>query len=86
MRKIGRSRGEVADTIERFIDGICSRYEWDDFCSVPIIDLHLDAIRLRCASLAKEFPPIEKGGYCSAAGLEALRQIVLQLRQPVSSV
>src|SRR5581483_4042507 len=54
VRKIGRSRGEVADTIERFIDGICSRYEWDDFCSVPIIDLHLDAIRLRCASLAKE--------------------------------
>lgn len=86
MRKIGRSRGDVADTVERFIGGICSRYEWDDFCSRPIIDLHLDAIRLRCADLAKEFPPIEKGHYCSEAGIDALREIVRRLRQPASSV
>ena len=85
MRKIGRSRADVADTIERFVDGICSQYEWDDFCSVPIIDFHLDAIRMRCANLPKEFPPIERRHYCSPAGIEMLRQIVRQLRQPVAS-
>ena len=85
MRKIGRSRAEVADTIERFVDGICGRWDWDDFCSAPIIDFHLDAIRMRCIDLPKEFPPVEKGHYCSSAGIEMLRQIVRQLRQAVAS-
>ena len=82
MRKIARSRGEVADTIERFIDGICSRWDWDDFCTAPIIDFQLDAIRLRCAGLPQEFPSIQKGHYCSEAGFEAMRAMVRDLRKP----
>ena len=82
MKKIGMSRGEVADTIERFVDGIYRRWEWDDFCSFPIVDSQLDAIRVRCACLPQEYPPAEKGHYCSEAGLEVLRQIVRELRQP----
>ena len=76
------SRAEAADTIERFVDGITHKWEWDDFCSIPIVDPHLDMIRLRCARLPQECPPIEKGHYCSEAGLEVMRQIVRELRQP----
>lgn len=85
MRKIGRSRAEVADTIERFIDGICSRWDWDDFCAAPMIDLQLDAIRIRCAGLPQEFPSTQKGHYCAEAGIAVMRQIVRKLRQPVAS-
>ena len=82
MRPIGRSRGEVADTIERFVDGICSRWDWDDFCAAPMIDPQLDRIRLRCAGMPQEYPPTEKGHHCSQAGMEVLRKIVLELRRP----
>ena len=82
MKKVGMSRGEVADTIERFVDGIYRQWEWDDFCSFPIVDPHLDAIRVRCACMPQEHPPVEKGHYCSQGGLDAMRQIVLELRQP----
>src|SRR5436309_15181329 len=51
MKSIGRSRAEVADTIERFVDGSCGRWDWDDFCCVPIIDPQLDSIRARCTAL-----------------------------------
>jgi hypothetical protein len=82
VRKIDRSSGEIADTIERFLDGICRRWDWDDFCTVPIRDPQLDAIRLRCAGLSQEFPTAEKGHYCSKAGLEVLRQMVRELQHP----
>ena len=82
MKKTGMSRAEAADTIERFVDGICRKWEWDDFCSFPIIDPHLESIRLRCCTLPREFPPREKGHYCSQAGIDVLRQIVTELRQP----
>jgi hypothetical protein len=72
----------VADTIERFVDGTCGRWEWDDFCSFPIVDHHLEMIRGRCTNLPQEHPPTEKGHYCSEAGLRILRQIIRELRQP----
>ena len=82
MRKTDRSRGEVADTIERFVDGICGKWEWDDFISFEIVDPQLEAIRIRSAGLSQEFPTTQKGYYCSEAGLEVLRQMVKELRQP----
>ena len=85
MKPIGRSRAEVADTIERFIDGICSRWDWDDFCAAPMIDPQLDRIRLRCAGLSQEFPSIQKGHYCNEAGIDVMREMVLELRLPKDS-
>ena len=82
VRKTERSRGEVADIIERFVDGICGKWDWDDFISWPIVDPQLDTIRTRCAGLSQEFPTTQKGHYCSEAGVEVLRQMVKDLRQP----
>jgi len=82
VRKIGRSRGEVADTIERFVQGICSRYEWDEFCSAPILDPELDGVRLRCASLPEEHPSSQKGHYCSEEGINEMRRMMHALRLP----
>jgi hypothetical protein len=44
-RRVQRSRGEVADLIDRYLDGDVSDDEWDDFTSVPIADPRLDRIR-----------------------------------------
>lgn len=81
VKKIGMSRGEMADIIERFVDGICGPWDWDDFCSFPIVDPALDAIRVRCIGLPQEFPSSQKGHYCSEAGIAVLREMVKELRQ-----
>ncbi|MGC2697536.1 MAG: hypothetical protein WA738_17245 [Candidatus Angelobacter sp.] len=73
----------MADILERFVQGISPRWEWDDFCSFPIVDPGLETVRLRSAGLPQEYPPSEKGHYCSEAGIEVLRQIVHELRQPI---
>ncbi|HEU4416796.1 MAG TPA: hypothetical protein VFT65_18545 [Candidatus Angelobacter sp.] len=82
MRKTDRSRAEVADILERFVQGISPRNEWIDFCAYPIADPQLETIRLRSAGLPREFPPTEKGHYCNAAGMDVLCQLMSDLRQP----
>jgi len=84
MKSIERSRAEIADTIERFLDGTCGMWDWDNFCCVPISDPQLDSIRARCIALPQDYPPVEKGHYCSEAGIEVLRQIIFELRRPGS--
>ena len=84
MRKIARSRGEMADIIDRFVNGICGRWDWDDFCSFPIVDPALDAIRVRCIGLSEEFPSTQKGHYCSEPGFEVMREMVRKLRRPTN--
>lgn len=72
---------EIADIIERFINGRGSSWEWDDFISVPIKDPELDKIREHCSRLPNEFPPSKKGEYISEEGLEVLKQYVKQLKE-----
>jgi hypothetical protein len=84
VKKTARSRGEVADTIEQFVQGVCWQRVWDDFCTVPIVDPQLDAIRLRCAGMPGQFPSTQKGHYCSVAGIEVMREMVRELRRPTN--
>ena len=81
MRKIGMSRAEMADMIERFVDGTCHQWEWDDFCAVEIVEPQLEILRMRCAGLSQEFPATQKGHYCSEAGMDVLRHMMKELRQ-----
>ncbi len=43
-----RTREEVAQYIENFIDGRGGEWDWDDFTSVAIKDPYLDRIRRQC--------------------------------------
>jgi hypothetical protein len=47
---------EVADKIERHIQGTEGPWDWDHFTSVPIADDRLDAIRVRCVALDYSLP------------------------------
>ena len=66
-----RTRGEVADLLEREADGRGRGAEWDDFVCVPIADPELDAIR---AAIVRA----EKAASLSS---EQLRAYVVQLRR-----
>jgi hypothetical protein len=76
---VHRSRQEVAEIIEKFLDGTGGRWDWDDFCSVPIDDSALDVVRLRCVNIRDENP--DPYQYCGPAGLETLRGLVTSLRK-----
>ena len=76
-----RTREEDALIIERFLDGTGGRWDWDNFCSIEIIDPELDHVRILCAGASEMHPPTEKGHYCSGQGLDYLRGIADKLRR-----
>jgi hypothetical protein len=65
--------GEVADKIERHIQGTEGPSDWDHFTSIPIADDRLDEIRLRCTELDTPTP-------ISAGKMEELKRVVQRLR------
>ena len=64
---------DVADTIERHIEGTEGPFDWDSFTSIPIADEGLDAIRMRCVELDHPTP-------VSAENLKELKRIAEQLK------
>ena len=75
-----RTRDEVARYIEDFLNGTGKAYDWDDFTSARIKDPELEAIRQRCLSVDRRFPPEQAGHYCNAEGLAEIRAILTRLR------
>jgi hypothetical protein len=72
-----RTRDEVADIIEGFMDDQSNPWAWDDFISFRIADPDLDKIREACNAL----PPGPLGQYTNAQGLATLRAFVVALRE-----
>jgi hypothetical protein len=80
-----RTPEEVANTIEGFVNGTGNQWAWDGFTSIRLDDPELEAIRQKVVSIPVEFPPSNPRDYCSAAGMERMRQIVHGLRARSSS-
>jgi hypothetical protein len=77
------SRFEVAEILERFLDGSSGPWDWDDFTrGMSFRDRALEAIRLRCSCLSEEFPPTAPNRYCGEKGLEVIRSYIAELRKP----
>jgi hypothetical protein len=79
------TREEIVNTIEGFVNGTGSQWDWDDFTSIRLKDPELEAIRQRCVSIPDEFPPADPRAYCSEAGLQDMRRIVADLRSHTDS-
>ena len=79
MPKQKLSRGEVARTLQNFLEGTGYEWAWDDFTSFPLEDNELERIKTRCATLDSEFPPVEKGHFCGEEGLAVIRRYVKEL-------
>ena len=75
------SKHEVANTLERFINGSGDEWEWDDFINgSTLLDEFLESIRIQCQQLPSTHPPLEGQGYCSAQGVQTMKQLVVKLR------
>jgi hypothetical protein len=75
-----RTREQVANTLEGFVTGTGNQWDWDGFTSIRIDDPELEKIRQHALALPNEFPPEKPSDYCSAAGMEAMRKMVDELR------
>jgi hypothetical protein len=72
---------EVAQTLENFIDGSGGRWDWDNYSlGASFKDAYLRDLQIRMANLGNEFPPLSKGIYCSAEGIEVIRGYIRELR------
>lgn len=76
---------EIADVIDRFVDGTAGAWEWDDqFLGTKYDDPFLRYVQQRVLAISFEFPPGPAGGYTNAAGLEALKGLAQELRSRTS--
>ena len=79
-----RTREEVADTIDGFINGSGRQWDWDGFTSIRIDNPELEAIRKKVVALPVEYPASTVKDYCSEAGIQVMRNMLQELRsQPV---
>ena len=79
-----RTREEVANTIEGFLNGTGRQWDWDGFTSIRVDDPELEAIRKKCVALPIDHPSPSPKDYCNEAGLQVMREMVQGLRsQPV---
>jgi len=84
-RRENPSHLEVADLIERFIDGKISPHEWDDFESIRGSTVGLESIRQRAVAISLDHPA--RSGFsewCSPPGREALRSLAAEIRANAS--
>ena len=75
-----RTREEVVNTIEGFVNGGDNQWAWDGFTSIRLDDPELEAVRQKIVALPVEFPPENPRDYCSPAGMERMRQMAQELR------
>jgi hypothetical protein len=73
---------QLADVIERFVNGTAKPWEWDDYFIGAKYkdDPFLRDIQRRALAVSFEFPPGTEGGYTNAEGLNVLRGLAEQLR------
>ena len=79
---------EAANIIERFIAGIASDYEWDDFVSVTTKDDTLNRVKEYCTSIDFLFPSESADGkpYFSKSAWHKLGQLkeCLEISEPAT--
>jgi hypothetical protein len=70
-----RTKEQIAQIIEEFLDAKGSSWDWDDFISIRIDDPELDGVRRLCSDLPNLYPPNRESSYCSEKGLAILDEV-----------
>ncbi len=81
-----RTKKEVLNFLQDFIDGKDGEWDWDDFISIPINDPYLEQIRRRCAGLREEFPPQNKHSYCGEGGVTVIQAYLDELTKEIPEI
>jgi hypothetical protein len=81
------SRAEVADLLEKFLDGTGGRWDYDDFTQgMKFQDPLIQEIQSESADISKNYPPEKRTGFSNEEGLKVLRGFVDRLRSSEPSV
>lgn len=75
-----RTREEVANTIDGFVNGKGRQWDWDGFTSIRIDNPELEAIRKKIVALPVEYPSSTVKDYCNEAGMKVMRDLLQGLR------
>jgi len=76
---VERTRREVADLIEGFVDKTGGDTDWDDLTSIPIVDRELNAIRNELIWIENHHHG--DGTHIDEQGIDRLRAIIERLRR-----
>jgi len=76
------TKEEIANLIDRHLQGLDGTYEWDDFESIPFKDAELEAIRRECLEIERQYPPANPYASFSHAQVAELRRVAAELRKP----
>ena len=79
----GSEREQIASDIERFLDGTCGPYDWDDPTSESAKTAERQAVLDYLTSASDLYPT--NSGWCSDLGKERLRAFVILLRSDAKS-
>ena len=72
---------EMADVIERFVNGNVDPWEWEEyFLATKYSDPFLSHVQKRVLAVSFEFPAGAEGGYANSQGLVVRRKLANQLR------
>jgi hypothetical protein len=81
FRRRERTREEVAQILQEFLDGTDKDLSWDDFTlGMSFKDEELKKIQNRCTMLGQEFPAEKPSEYCNEQGRDVIRGYIKQLR------
>jgi hypothetical protein len=72
---------EVAEILERFVDGTGGRWDWDNYCATRFRNSYLQDMQDRLCALTDEFPPANGIGYCSPEGNAVILAYATELRR-----
>jgi hypothetical protein len=72
---------QVAELIDKFVDGSGGPYDWDDYINIPSRNAALEQIRRDCEEVSERFPPETKTEWCSPAGGAELKRLAQKARQ-----
>ena len=74
--------GEVADTLEAFVEGRSGQWDWDNYMSATFFtDPYLIEIQKRIINLSDEFPAERGKGFCGPEGYRVIRDYVREIRK-----
>lgn len=68
------TNAELVDLIRRFVHGSVGPYEWDDFMGAPFADQTLEAARIECEGILRDFEQRVAAGSSADEKLLAIAQ------------
>ena len=72
-------RDEIIEILDDFTNDKGGRWDWDNFISIRLRNVEAEEVRIEVLKIEEEFPPSQKGQWCSQEGVEKLKNLAARL-------